>query len=391
MSHLSIRRTPLAVRFLLPLLILVAGTDRMAHQDIASLFLKEPGVLDRARTFLLTNPFSTLRMATFSLPSPLGAAIPKLSVPNHFAVLNASLPGTAPVQAPSVTPQPAPALQRVDRSRKGNRLEVAALPVHTIPTLPAGSESADESSRNGAPDDPADTPITARADLAGTVARSTDSLPAAGSIGSVSQLFFGANSFELPPLAFDHRLRSPAEMLMLAALPGISLDDVGSVAAKGVVTGDGATLKSPAERLALSGQARAKAEKCLADAIYFESRGEPEHGQVAVAQVVINRVFSGYYPADVCGTVYQNAHRHLACQFTFACEGKKLAVNDQRSWERATRISRDMLDGKLWLAEVGKATHYHANWVSPWWTRDMRKIHAIGVHTFYRPHKWEDS
>src|SRR5690606_17630366 len=120
-----------------------------------------------------------------------------------------------------------------------------------------------------------------------------------------------------------------------------------SIATKGVVTGDEATPKSPAERLGLAGKDRAKAEKCLADAIYFESRGETERGQIAVAQVVINRVFSGYYPEDVCGTVYQNAHRHLACQFTFACEGKKLIVNDHTSWARATRISRGMLDGQL--------------------------------------------
>ena len=101
-------------------------------------------------------------------------------------------------------------------------------------------------------------------------------------------------------------------------------------------------------------------------------------------------MFSGYYPEDVCGTVYQNAHRHLACQFTFACEGKSLIVNDQESWSRATRIARDMLDGKLWLNEVGKATHYHAYWVKPHWVREMRTLQKIGVHTFYRPRKWEE-
>jgi len=105
--------------------------------------------------------------------------------------------------------------------------------------------------------------------------------------------------------------------------------------------------------------------------------------------VVINRVFSGFYPEDVCGTVYQNAHRYLACQFTFACEGKKLVVTEPDMWEQAKRISREMLDGKLWLAEVGKATHYHAYWERPDWIRAMRKINRIGVHTFYRPKAWE--
>ncbi len=90
-------------------------------------------------------------------------------------------------------------------------------------------------------------------------------------------------------------------------------------------------------------------------------------GQTAVAQVVINRAFSGFYPNDICGVVYQNANRYLACQFTFACEGKKLKVDEPDMWKQATEISRDMLAGKLWLDEIGKATHYHAYWVHPVW------------------------
>ncbi len=140
----------------------------------------------------------------------------------------------------------------------------------------------------------------------------------------------------------------------------------------------------------LAGAPRAKAEKCLAEAVYFESRGEVERGQVAVAQVVVNRAFSGYYPADICGVVYQNAHRHLACQFTFACDGIPDVITEPDMWAQAKRIARDMLDGKIWLSEVGKATHYHAFWVRPVWVREMRTIQRIGVHTFYRPRKWED-
>ena len=87
---------------------------------------------------------------------------------------------------------------------------------------------------------------------------------------------------------------------------------------------------SPAQRLELQGKDYDKAEKCLAQAIYFEARNEPARGQQAVAQVVLNRVFSPYYPKDVCSVVYQNAHRHLSCQFTFACDGKPEAVNEQR-------------------------------------------------------------
>jgi hypothetical protein len=100
-------------------------------------------------------------------------------------------------------------------------------------------------------------------------------------------------------------------------------------------------------------------------------------------------VFSGYYPNDVCGVVYQNANRHLACQFTFACEGKDLSqIDEPDMWEQAKEIAKDTLDGKIWLAEVGHATHYHAYWVHPSWVNEMTRLDHLGVHTFYRPRAW---
>ena len=147
---------------------------------------------------------------------------------------------------------------------------------------------------------------------------------------------------------------------------------------------------TPAELLGLTGKERAKAERCLANAIYFEARGEPARGQVAVAQVVMNRVFSPYYPKDVCGVVYQNAERHLACQFTFACDGLKKTYSERGAWWRAQRIAKQTLDGKVWIASVAKSTHYHAYWVNPSWVAEMKKMWRYGVHTFYRPHRWGD-
>lgn len=163
-----------------------------------------------------------------------------------------------------------------------------------------------------------------------------------------------------------------------------------TVASKGEVTGEGRRPMSPAERLGLAASTRAKQQKCLAEGIYFESRGEPVRGQIAVAQVILNRAFSGHYPSSVCGVVYQNAHRRLACQFTFACDRHPDVVRDQNAWQRAMAVARGTLDGKLWLPEVGKATHYHAYWVRPGWVRTMQKLHRIGVHTFYRPRRWGD-
>ena len=127
----------------------------------------------------------------------------------------------------------------------------------------------------------------------------------------------------------------------------------------------------------------AREQRCLAEAIYFEARSEAEDGRAAVAQVVLNRVKSGSYPDSVCGVVYQNRHRKLACQFTFACEGKSLRVTEPEPWEAAVRIARDVYEGKIYLAEVGASTHYHADYVRPHWAKKLKKMDVIGRHVFY--------
>ena len=185
----------------------------------------------------------------------------------------------------------------------------------------------------------------------------------------------------------------PSAAPQIAALSNAAVPpaDAGiTVATKGEVSTEARSTQAPAERLGLTGDKRVKAEKCLTQAIYFESGIEPVRGQIAVAQVVMNRVFSGYYPNDVCGVVFQNVHRYLACQFTFACNGKRLIVANQAMWDRAARIAQETLDGKLWLPEVAKATHYHANYVHPWWAHAMYKYAQIGLHIFYRPRMWGD-
>jgi spore germination cell wall hydrolase CwlJ-like protein len=113
-------------------------------------------------------------------------------------------------------------------------------------------------------------------------------------------------------------------------------------------------------------------------------------GQIAVAQVVMNRAFSGKYPTTVCGVVYQNKHRHLACQFTFACDNNPDVIREPDMWDRAKKIAKAMLDGQIWLPEVGKSTHYHAYYVHPSWVSEMTKLYKFGVHTFYRPKAWGD-
>jgi hypothetical protein len=124
--------------------------------------------------------------------------------------------------------------------------------------------------------------------------------------------------------------------------------------------------------------------KCLAEAIYFEARSEPEAGQAAVAQVVLNRVKSGLYPSSVCGVVYQNRHRYLGCQFTFACEGKSLRITEAEPWRAAVRIAREVSEGRLFNADVGGSTHYHADYVRPSWAKRLKKMDTIGSHVFYK-------
>lgn len=124
--------------------------------------------------------------------------------------------------------------------------------------------------------------------------------------------------------------------------------------------------------------------RCLAEAVYFESRSEPEAGQAAVAQVVLNRVQSGLYPTSICGVVYQNRSHYKACQFSFACEGKSLHITEPESWATAVRIANEVMDGRTYLTEVGRSTHYHATYVKPRWARALTRMDMIGRHIFYR-------
>ena len=125
-------------------------------------------------------------------------------------------------------------------------------------------------------------------------------------------------------------------------------------------------------------------QKCLATAIYFEARSEPEEGQAAVAQVVLNRVSSGLYPTSVCGVVFQNQQRRNACQFSFACEGHALHITEPEAWASAVRVAREVTDGTAYVSDVGGATHYHANYVRPTWASRLHKMDVIGRHVFYK-------
>ncbi len=122
---------------------------------------------------------------------------------------------------------------------------------------------------------------------------------------------------------------------------------------------------------------------CLAKAIYFEARGEPEKGQKAVARVIMNRVASKAYPNTICGVVYQNHTRRNACQFSFACDGHSDVVREKSAWSRAKSVAKDVVEGRGVPAAIFTATHYHADYVHPRWASRLRRLSKIGNHIFY--------
>jgi len=446
LSH--IRPKKIVASFGFTILIFVLMSTPIGHQDITALIARHPAVAERWREHLIASPFGTIHAATFSFPHPLGTAMPEPSgvrlanlnpsdpdidafiedrplfdqaestPPLAFPTVNRALKGDLlvvrerPERPPGSLPQPLPAEPAAHpvRPQISKAVETEFALARTEPQPPTKRGETPPSTPNRPPASEA-----AATDADSEEANIEDAGPPiivqSSPTITTARVFFGSDMLGIGPSAIEPWAPGEQPVLQLPATldPDIKMSALTSeptstraegqaqsaiggetVAGKGDVTADGRRRLSPAQQLGLSGKSRAKAEKCLADAVYFEARGEPERGQKAVAQVVMNRVFSGYYPDNVCGVVYQNAHRHLACQFTFACDGIKDRVTEPDMWEQAKRIARDTLDGKTWLPEVGTATHYHASYVHPWWVRTMRKHHKIGMHIFYRPRNWAD-
>ena len=129
--------------------------------------------------------------------------------------------------------------------------------------------------------------------------------------------------------------------------------------------------------------AQGRALECLTSAVYYEAGQEPTDGQRAVAQVVLNRVRHPAFPASVCGVVYEGSTRATGCQFTFTCDGSLMRRPAGDSWRRAREVAEAALTGFVYQP-VGNATHYHANYVVPYWAPTLTKNAVIGAHIFYR-------
>jgi spore germination cell wall hydrolase CwlJ-like protein len=122
---------------------------------------------------------------------------------------------------------------------------------------------------------------------------------------------------------------------------------------------------------------------CLAEALYFEARGETVKGQFAVAEVILNRVKSDQFPSSVCGVVNQGTGRKHQCQFSYNCDGYEEVIAEKKAYERVSKVARAVLDGSQAGLTEG-ATYYHTTAVRPRWSRSFTKTAQIGVHLFYR-------
>ena len=128
---------------------------------------------------------------------------------------------------------------------------------------------------------------------------------------------------------------------------------------------------------------RGKQWHCLTEALYFEARGENLVGQVAVAEVILNRVDSKSYPNSVCGVIQQGQSKRNGCQFSFICDGKVEHIGDRKAYDELGKVAWVMLQGKPRIL-TGKATHYHATSVQPRWAKRLVRTARIGDHIFYR-------
>jgi hypothetical protein len=132
---------------------------------------------------------------------------------------------------------------------------------------------------------------------------------------------------------------------------------------------------------------RQLALECLTQAVYYEAGFEPLDGRRAVAQVVLNRMRHPAFPKTVCGVVYEGASRP-GCQFSFACDGALGRPPAAGAWREARQVAEAALDGYVMIA-VGEATHYHTDYVAPYWAPRLTKLKQIGAHIFYRwPGGW---
>ena len=198
------------------------------------------------------------------------------------------------------------------------------------------------------------------------IAGVSDAMP---TLGNASKASVAATPLPTSPSATELRDVAPQDAVALNAL--IPLTKLPSTAAAPFVMGKA------------SKATQVQALECLTSAIYYEAGRESDLGQRAVAQVILNRVRHPAYPSSVCGVVFQGSTRTTGCQFTFTCDGSMARTPMATAWSRARSVAWAALNGAVHVP-AGLATHYHANYVLPYWASSLVKTHIEGPHIFYR-------
>jgi spore germination cell wall hydrolase CwlJ-like protein len=134
----------------------------------------------------------------------------------------------------------------------------------------------------------------------------------------------------------------------------------------------------------VSAPKQSKQLRCLAEALYFEARGETVKGQFAVAEVILNRVDHRRYPDSICEVINQGTGRKFACQFTYTCDGRAETIHEPKAYTRVSKVAHLLMSGKVSRSLTKGATHYHTTAVKPKWSRSFPKTAKIGSHIFYK-------
>ena len=366
------------IRLLMTGLVLAFSTNEVAYQDAVSLLAQDVAPAARWQTRLVAGPESQTGVRTLTLAGVVRRPVADVSGPDDLIIVQ-------PVDALVTGSLPVSNLHRINRAYKADLLvlrpgdisagylKAAALfaPAEAEPNLPRTAFILTQ---------PATTAIAAAEPPANPKASATNVKVAAKDAKAPAP----APAAVAAPVAIayasteaDDGVKAPFDALI--ATPkvrpntNILIPDIGA---------NHAWVNYP-----LPASARSESEvKCLATAIYFEARGEPEKGQLAVAQVVLNRLKNPAYPNTICGVVYQNKNRRHRCQFSFACDGIRDRITDSRSWAVAQTLATKAVNNTstTFLSDVGASTHYHATYVRPRWARHMKKMDKIGRHIFYQ-------
>jgi len=357
-------------------LALAFSTNEVAYQDAVSLLAQDMGPEARWQARLVAGPKTKDNRNTAILAGAVRSPVPAVTGPGDLIIVDRL--------DPTVTGSlPASSLHRINRAHKADLLvlrpeDITAGYLKTVALFaPAEAEPSLPRTAFILPH-PAATAFAALstdtlAPPAGAKAPAKDARPPAkegtGPAPAPVAIAYAATDDDAVKAPFDAVLGKPA----LGPTSNIVMPDIGP---------NHAWVNLP-----LPASARSESEvRCLATAIYFEARGEPEKGQLAVAQVVLNRLKNPAYPNTICGVVYQNKNKRNRCQFSFACDGIRDRITDMRSWAAAQALARKAVNNPTttFLSDVGASTHYHATYVRPRWARHMKKTEKIGRHIFYQ-------